>query len=262
MNTTRYKQFFSVSATYELADFGITNEGMTVYAMPVSESKMADLGLKPRSIKNTATIYYEGYEKPAEAPLTSEPYQEITTDEYFYFGVRLKNNEQIKAIKFHSSDDAARLVGFPVLYDAVVEVLNDPGVLTAREDVKIILPVFTLTVKAADANLDAAYATVAITDENNDPVNINVAPAALNDKSIEGVDAVPEYAFSIDASTLEPGIYKFTVGDFSKQYFLANRMIIDGEVSIIRVLKNNLLDYKKDLSVNDFVKFDLLIPKA
>lgn len=262
MNTTRYKQLFSVSATYELADFGITNEGVTVYTMPVSESKMTDLGLKPISIKNTTTVYYEGYEKPEVSPLTSEPYHEITTDEYFYFGVSLKNNEQLKLIKFHSSDDAARAVGFPVLYDAVVEVPNDPGVLTAREDVKIMLPVFTLKVIAADANIDAAYATVTITDENNDPVNIEVAPAPLNDKSIDGGDAVPEYSFSIDASTLETGIYTFKVGDFSKQYFLANKMIIDGEVSIIRVLKNSLLDYKKDLSVNDFVKFDLLIPKA
>jgi len=260
MIVTRYKPLFSVSATYKLATFNVSAEGVSVKAVAKSEAKMSNLKLKPIYNKNTATVYYEGIETPANLPVTSEPSLEITTTEYFYFGVDLAGKEKLKGLKFHSSAAIAKATGFPLLYDA--EVSGGTGVLTIREDIKVVAPIFTFTVIAADAGITGSHATLEIRNESNVLQYLDMKPAALNDKSIEGGSAVPEFAFSVDASKLEAGIYEFKAGSFTKKYFIASNIDVSGMVALIRVLKNNFLTYKKVLADKTFAKFELQIPSA
>jgi len=260
MIVTRYKPFFSVSVTYKLATFNVSAEGVTVKAMDKSEAKMRDLKLKAICYKNTATVYYEGIETPADLPLTSEPSLEISTKEYFYFGVDLAGKDKLKGLQFHSTPAFAKATGFPLLYDA--EVSGGTGVLTIREDIKVVAPIFTFTVIAADAGITSRYATLEIRNENNVLQDLEMQPLALNDKSIEGGSAVPEFAFSVDASKLEAGIYEFKAGSFTKKYFIASNIDVFNMVALVRVLKNNFLTYKKSLADKTFAKFELQIPSA
>ena len=87
-------------------------------------------------------------------------------------------------------------------------------------------------------------------------------PASLNDKSIDGVAAVPEYVFSVDASSLKPGVYNFKAGSFQKKFFITVDIDISDTVSLIRVLKNSFLGYNKNLADNGFAMFQLDIPQA
>ena len=262
MNITRYKPLFSVSVSYELEGLGVSSRGITVKTMTGSDEKMRNLKLKAQRSENTLTIFYEGAEKPSDIPVTCEPFLEINAEEYFYFSISISEKEKIKGLKFHSTNSVAKEIGFPLLYDASVKVLNGPSVIASREDVKVKLPVFTFTTNAADTGISAGYATLEITDENNVPVNLNIPPAQLNDKEIDGAEAVPEFAFSVDASKLKEGIYEFKVGSLVKKFFLATRMEISNSVLLVRVLKNNFLEYKKDLADTTFVQFNLSIPKA
>lgn len=262
MVVTRYKPLFSLTATYELPAIGITAEGLIVEDLGQSSSTMIDLKLRPQYKNNTATVFYEGYEKPVNAPTTCEPSLIIDSDKYFYFSLTLSSKEKIKLLKLHSSTAIAKEIGFPLLYDAFVPVLNGAATVTAREDVKIISPLFTLAVPAIDTGVASEYATLEIRDEKNVLVDLKIEPVKVNDKSIDGLAAVPEFAFSVDASSVEAGVYEFKIGNFKKKYFLAVNMDISKTVSIIRVLKNNFLEYKKNLNDNGYAKFSLLIPKV
>jgi|GEM_PF-1620063 len=262
MRTTRYKPLFSVSSSYQLTGIDVSTEGIEVVAMPLSDGRMNDLKLLPQYKNDTATIFYKGTEAPSVNPVTSEPDLEISSDEYFYFGIKMANKEKIARLKFHTTPAKATEIGFPVLYDASIKVLNGPPVVEIRDDVKLILPVFTFTAIAADTGIAADYASLEIRNEQNNLVDLNMDPVKINDKAIDGVSAVPEFAFSVDASQLEPGIYEFKVGNFKKKYFVANRMDTVGEVAVVRVLKNSFLEYKKTLADKTFAQFELLIPPA
>lgn len=262
MIVTRYKPLFSVSATYELASTGISAEGITVSPAAISETKMDNLKLKPQYTQNTSVIFYEGKEQPENAPLTSEPYLEIATDEYFYFNISLSDKEKIKGLKFHSTGAVAKEIGFPLLYDASINVLAGPTVINSREDVKVVSPVFTFTAKAADTGITANYASLEIRNEKTMLVDLNIPQVQRNDKQIDGVGAIPEFAFSVDASRLEAGIYEFKIGTFKKKFFLANLLDVSDTVALVRVLKNDFLEYKKSLADKTFAQFSLMIPKA
>lgn len=262
MIVTRYKPLFSFAVSYELAGIGITTNGVTVDASSFTLDAMTDFKLKPQFKSNIVTVFFEGKETPANAPVTCEPYIVIDKDEYFYISINFSDKERIKGLKFHSTSAIAKEIGFPVLYNALIPVLAGAATVSIREDVKIIAPMFTFTVTKAQAAITSAYATLEIRDEKNVLVDLNIPPVALNDKSIDGVSAVPEFAFSVDASALQPGIYVFKVGSFQKKFFIASQMDITNAVSVVRILKNNFLEYKKSLADNSFAKFQLLIPKA
>lgn len=262
MTVTRYKPLFSVSASYELATTGVSSDGITVEPVRDSDSKMYNLKLKPQYVKNKVTVFYEGIEKPVDAPVTSEPSVEINTNEFFYFSISLSDKKKIKGLKLHSTNAVAKEIGFPLLQDASVKVLGGAATIDNREDVKVILPVFTFTAKASDTGISADYASLEIRNESNVLVDLDVEPVQLNDKAIDGPLAVPEFAFSIDASKLDAGIYEFKVGNYKKKFFVAGSMDLSNLVSIIRVLKNNFLEYKKPLADTSFVQFDIKYPKA
>lgn len=262
MNVVRYKPFFSVAVSYELAATGISAEGITVNTTNDTDDKLKNLKLKVQQKKNIATVYYEGQEKPVAAPALCEPLLTIDTEQYFYFSVRFADKEKINGLKFHSSAAVAKETGFPVLYDAAIPSLNGTAAIIVREDVKVASPVFTFTVTAAQTGLTSAYAALEIRDEKNVLVDLKIPPAAINTKSIDGPGAVPEFAFSIDASSLQPGVYELKAGAFKKKFFFPGPMNIQNAVSVIRVVKNNFLEYKKNLNDSSFAKFSLLIPKA
>ena len=257
MVITRYKALFSVAVSYELAATGVSSDGLILSAMSPSDDALYNFKLKPQYKENTATIYFEGTETPAGAPVTSEPTITIDTDQYFYFGLSFSNKEKIKGLKFHSTDDVAKSIGYPVLYDALIAVSGGPATITAREDVKVINPVFTFNVTKADSGLTADYASLEIRDEKNSLVNLNIQPVRGNDAG-----GVAQFTFTVDASSLQPGIYECKVGGFTKKFLLTGSMDITDTVSLIRVLKNNFLEYKKNLSDNSFAQFALQIPKA
>src|SRR6266496_2358179 len=150
MVVSRYKPFFSVGVKYELAATGISDEGVNVESMPLSNAVMNDLKLKSKTEKNVATIFYEGIETPADAPTQCEPLLPIDTDQYFYFRVNLADKEKIKGLKFHSSAAVAKNIGFPILFNAAIATLNGPAAITAAEDVKFILPLFSLSIKKSE----------------------------------------------------------------------------------------------------------------
>lgn len=262
MVITRYKPLFSVTVSYELALLGVLTEGVTVEAVTGRIDRMKDLKLRPQHKKNTVTVFYEGIEKPINAPVTSEPVLAIDSEQYFYFLVGMANKERIKGLKFHATDAEAKQIGFPVLYDASIDAANGPATVTRRADIKIVSPVFTWTVLASDAGITATTASLEIRNEKNILINLNIPHAKLNDKALDGPGAQPEFAFTVDASSLDPGIYEFKTGAFSRKLFLANQMDITRSVCLVRVLKNNFLEYKKNLNDNSFAQFDLLIPKV
>jgi len=262
MNITRYKPLFSVTASYELASLGVISDGVTIGIAAETEGKMRDFKLKPKIANNTVTVFYEGTEKPVNAPATSEPVLEINTDQYFYFGIGFAQKERLKGLKLHSTNATAKEIGLPILYDALVQVANGPVVITAREDVKVMQPVFTFTAIAADTGISADYASLEIRDENNTLVQLNIPPQQINNKEIDGVQAVPEFAFSVDVSKIQSGVYEFKVGNYKKKYFVANNAGISGAVALVRVLKNSFLEYKKNLADKTFTRVELMIPKA
>lgn len=262
MIVTRYKPLFGISASYELTGLGVQTQGIAVNGIGVSETRLLDCKLKPQYKDNTATIFYEGVETPPVAPLTCEPSLEISTDEYFYFGIDIAGKEKLNKLKIHSSAEVAAAIGFPVLYDAKISIADGPATITAKEDVKVMLPVFTFRAVVADTGITADYANLEVTDEAGGPVDMDMQPVKANDKAIDGVDAIPEFAFSVDASALAAGIYTFTVGGFSKKYFIANGMDVAKLTGLVRVLKNEFLEYRKDLSDKDYALFELQLPAA
>src|SRR5258705_12962955 len=100
MVITRYKPFFSVSVSYELAATGISGDGVKVVVIPMSNDLMNGLRLRSKAEKNTVTVFYEGIETPPDVPVRSEPLLTIDTEEYFYFKVNLSDKEKIKGLKF------------------------------------------------------------------------------------------------------------------------------------------------------------------
>ncbi len=263
MVLTRYKPLFSFAASYELADASVSTDGLTVTAAGNSLAAMYGFRLKPLiDNSNTATVFFEGMGTPAAAPVTCQPVVAIDGNQYFYLLVNFSDKEKINNLKFHSSPAVEKEIGFPVLYDALIPAVASPAGVSVREDVKIISPVFTYTVTKAQSGLNTNYASLEIRDENNAVVNLMVLPAPLNDKSIDGPGAVPEYAFSVDASALQPGVYKFTAGAWQKLFFIATDMDITNAVTVIRVLKNNFLGYNTSLTDYSCAQFELRIPKA
>jgi hypothetical protein len=257
MVITRYKPLFSVAVSYELAATGVSTEGLAIAAMAGSEATMFGLKLKPQYKKNTVIVYFEGIETPAGAPVTSEPAITITTDQYFYFGLSFSDKEKIKGLKFHSTNNVAKSVGYPVLYDALIASLGGAATIAAREDVKVISAVFTFTVTKSESGVTGDYASLEIRNEKNNLVDLHIPPVQVNDAG-----GIPQFAFSVDASALPAGIYEFKVGSFTKKFLLANGMDLTDTVSLIRVLKNDFLEYKKNLNDNSFAQFALQIPKA
>ena len=262
MNIIRYKPIFSVSAAYTLPGIGLSTEDIQVNAVTISENKMVDLKLKAQYKQNLATVFYEGIETPAIVPVTSVPVLEITAEEYFYFGIRLFEKERIKQLRFHSTPAKARETGFPVLYNAFVNAVGAAPTITIMEDIKVVLPVLTFVALAADTGISARFAALEIRNEKNALVKLDIPPVEINDKKMDGAAAVPEFAFSVDASSLEAGIYEFKVGNFKKNFFLANKIDLSEMVGLVRVLKNNFLDYKKILADKTFVQFNIQVPAA
>jgi hypothetical protein len=262
MIVTRYKPLFSLSASYELPVLGIKTEGVTVEAVESTRGKLRDFRLVVKQENNLATVYYEGIEKPVGAPTTSEPVMPISSEEFFYFRLRFANKEKINVLKFHTTTANAKENGFPLLYDARIDTNGGATQFFIRDEVKVMPPVFTFSVGLPQSGIAGKFAFLEIRDEKNILVALDIPPAALNDKSIDGVEARPEFAFSIDASSLDAGVYEFKVGNFKKKIFIATGMNLVNSVCLIRILKNNFLDYRKNLADNSFAKFDLLIPKA
>lgn len=262
MRLTRYKPLFGISVSYELEGLGVQTQAVALYACLQSLQKMQDRKLKPRYGTNTVTVDYEGREIPAEAPVTCEPLVNIESDEFFYFSLKFLDKSAIGGLQFHSTPELAVATGFPLLYDAQVDSPGGTATVTVRDDIKVMLPLFTFTVTAADAGITTGYASLEVKDENENVVELGLQPVPLNDKSIDGVDAVPEFAFSVDASALQPGIYSFSVGNFTRRYFLAGQLNISDSTGLIRVLKNSNLEYEKAISSKQYALFELLIPAA
>ncbi|MEO6539849.1 MAG: hypothetical protein ABIN74_02615 [Ferruginibacter sp.] len=262
MKITRYKPFFSVRASYVLTGIGVSTQGISVYAVETSQAKMSDLKLKAQYKQNAVTVFYEGTETPPVLPVTSEPDLEISTPEKFYFGVSLADQLKIKRLKFHSTPAKQIEIGFPLLYDASINILAGPATVSAREDVKIISPLFTFTAPVAGTGITADHASLVIRDEANVLVNLDIPPVKVNDKTIDGPGAIPEFAFSVDASKLEAGIYEFKVGTYTRKFFLTGNIDTTGMVCLVRVIKNNFLLYKKALADKTFEKFELQIQAA
>ncbi len=259
MIVTRYKPLFSFAASYELSNTVITADGLILSAPLFSLNTMTDFKLKPQFKDNTATVYFEGKETPANAPVSSTPAIVISTEEYFYFTISFSDKERIKRLKFHSTEAIAKEIGFHVFYKALIPTNAAMPAVTIQEDVKVIAPVFTLTVSQAQAGFTSAYAALEITDEQNNLVSLNVNPAALASNITTGFNG---YMFSIDASALLPGIYNFKAGNYEKKFFIAPNIDISDSVLLVRVLKNSFLEYKTSLADNSFAAFELLIPKA
>src|SRR6185369_1476864 len=224
MVVTRYKSFFSVSVKYELAATGISGEGIRVEAMPLSVAAMNNSKLTSKSLENGATVFYEGIEVPASAPTQCEPLIPIDTDQYFYFQVRFANKEKIKGLKFHSSATIAKNIGFPILYNASIAGLNGPATIAAADDVLFSLPLFTLTVKKSETGSTSEYASLEIRDEKNNLVDLKIVPVKLSDKLDGESEGDRKFNFSIDASSLQPGVYLFKVGNFTKKFFITTAM--------------------------------------
>ena len=262
MIITRYKPLFSVSVSCQQPDLTLSSAGLVLETLPISLTQMTDLSLAPMDKGNMATVYYEGLQMPINAPLTSEPYNEIDSNQFFYFGVSFIEKGKIPALKFHSTAAIAKSIGFPLLYDAKVNSPDGSAVFTMREDVKVGTPIFTFVANAAATGVAGNWATIEIKDENNNTVPIPNNTAPLNDKQIDGVNAIPEFAFSIDMSLQPTGIYKFKVGNFEQSVFIPNNIVISNQTLIIRVLKNNNLIYHKTLADTSFTQFNLTISKA
>lgn len=264
MKITRYKKLFTVSAVYQRRrnnnSIEETSDGVSLYPASNSTNEMFDAMLRPRFLNNLTEVYYEGIESPALNPNSSTPKLVIDTNKYFYFLLNISGKEKLKALKFHSTPALATENGFPVLYDAKIATAGTQPQVTILDDIKVCSPVFTFTVTQAQCGLASQAAMLNITDEANTPVGLNVAPAALNNKAIDGISAVPEYAFSIDASKLLDGIYTFKVGSYSKKFFITSNIEAQGAISLIRVLKNSFLEYKTSLADSSFAKFELKIP--
>jgi hypothetical protein len=260
--TTRYKPLFSVSASYQQPDMTISAIGLRLNVIPISQTKMNDLSLLCLDKENTSTVYYKGLEMPVAAPLTSEPYNEIDTLEPFYFGLDFMDKALIQTLKFHSTAAIAKSISFPLLYDAAINVLNGPAVFTKREDVKVGSPVFTFTANAVATGIAGNWAAVEITDENNTIIDMKNNLAPLNDKQIDGINAVPEFAFSLDLSSQPAGVYKVKVGNVQQLFFIPNGIVIDSQTIVIRVVKNSNLTYHTTLADTAFAQFNLTIPKA
>ncbi len=259
MIVIRYKPLFSIAASYEVADIGVTTDGLSVNAPMFSLNTMTDFKLKPKFEENIATIYFEGRETPTDAPVNSTPVITIDSNEYFYFSLTFSDKQRISGLKFHSTDAIAKEIGFPVFYNASIATNGAMPAVTVQEDVKVVTPVFTLSVSQTQASLTSAYATLEIRDEHNILIDLNINPAPLVNNTITGFTG---YVFSIDASALLPGIYTFKAGNYQKKFFVANNIDISDSVALIRVLKNSFLEYKTSLADNSFAAFDLLIPKA
>ena len=262
MGLIHYKPLFAVSASYELTGIGVSAQGISVNGVGISNAKMADLKLKPIYRENVATVFYKGIDMPLAAPVTCDPVTEIDKDEYFYFGIGLSEKEKITGLKFHTSPAIAKAIGFPLLYDASIIGLGDPATIVAREDVKVCHGIFTFTAAVADTGINAQFISIEVRNEQNTLVDLGILPVKVNDKNLDGINAIPEFSFSVDASKLETGIYEFKVGNFKKKYFLANQIDLSDMVSLIRVLKNNFLEYKKNISDKTFALFELQIPAA
>jgi hypothetical protein len=262
MKIIRYKPFFSVSTSYVLTGIGVSTQGISVHAIEASEAKMNNLKLKAQYKQNEVTVFYQGTETPPVLPLTSEPDLQINTPEKFYFGVCLTDKLKIKRLKFHSAPAKEIEIGFPLLYEASINVLAGPTTVSVREDVKIISPVFTFTALVADTGIAAEYASLEIRDENNVLVRLNIPPVKVNDKSIDGPAAIPEFSFSVDASKLQAGIYEFKVGTYSKKFFLKGSIDTTDMVCLVCVIKNDFLLFKKTLADKTFEKFELQIQAA
>ena len=255
---TRYKPLFSVSVSYDLAGIGVTTEGVTVGVAEESLKRMAGFRLRPRPVRNSVTIFYEGTELPLAAPTTSEPSVTITSDEAFYFPVSFADKQKLKGLKFHSSAVIAKATGFPVLYNAVAKP-DGTSEITLLEDVKVATSVFTHRVNKADTGLATDFAFLEITDENNAAVALNVSGSSQIE---EGIGATPLFSFSVDASGLPAGIYRLKVGNLTRNYFIANGMDLTDTVFIVRVLKNASLGYHKNLSDATYQQFNLVVPKV
>lgn len=262
MIVTRYKPLFSLSASYEMPDLGVLTDGLTVTTFDATQQKLQRLHLKAQSVKNSSTVYFEGTETPASAPVDSEPILAISTDEHFYFSITLADKERIKKLKFHSTPAIAKEIGFPLLYEGSINALNGPTIVTAREDVKWVPAVFTLVVTAAQSGSTARLLPLEIKDESNNIIDLKIQPAELNDKAVDGASAIPEFSYSVNASELRPGIYSFKAGNFNKKYLLTPGMEMINTVAIVRIIKNNFLTYKKSLADASFPKFQLLVPKV
>jgi hypothetical protein len=262
MKITRYKPLFSVSASYVLTGIGVSTRGISVNMVETSQAKMQDLKLKAQHKQHAVTVFYEGTETPPVLPTTSVPALEIITPEKFYFGVSIADKLKVKRLKFHSSPAKEIEIGFPLLYDASINILGGPAVVSAREDVKIISPVFTFTAPVAGTGINAEYASLEIRNEANVLISLDIPPVKVNDKSIDGPGAIPEFAFSVDASKLQEGIYEFKVGTYAKKFFLSANMDTTGMVCLVRVIKNDFLLYKKTLADKTFEKFELQVQAA
>jgi len=255
---TRYKPFFSISVSYDLAGIGITAEGVSVNVAPESQVRMAGFRLRPRLAGNAAIIFYEGTEQPQAAPTSSEPLVTIATDEAFYFPVRFGDKQKLKKLKFHSTAAIAKTTGFPLLYNATVK-LDGTSEITLLEDVKITTGVFTHRVNKTDTGLSTDFAELDITDEKNAAVDLNIPGSPQVE---EGPEGIQQFSFSVDASALDAGIYKLKVGNLTRTYFVANGMDLTDTVFIIRVLKNAPFAYRKSLADATYQQFNLVVPKV
>lgn len=258
ISITRYKPLFSVSVSYDLAGIGVTAEGVAVNVAEESLHRMADFRLKPRFVKNTAVVFYEGIEQPPAAPVTSEPSVVIATDESFYFPVSFSDKQKIKGLKFHPTEAIAKEIGFPLLYNAVTKP-DGTAEITLMEDVKVTAGIFTHRVNKADTGLAADYALLEVKDEKNNPVDLKILGSPEKD---EGMEGTPQFSFSVDASGLKAGIYQLKVGSLTKKFFIANGMNLTTTVFIVCVLKNALLGYRKNLADAAYQQFNLVVPKA
>ena len=220
---------------------------------------MTDFKLKPKFEDNIVTVYFEGRETPTDVPVNTVPAITISTDAYFYFSLTFSDKEKIKGLKFHSTDLIAKEIGFPVFYNALIPTNAAMPEVTIQEDVKVITPVFTLNVPQIQAGISTEYAKLEIRDETNILIDLNIDAAPLVGNSINEFTG---YSFSVDASSLLPGIYNFKAGSYQKKFFIAGNIDISDSVSLVRVLKNSFLEYKTSLADVSLAEFELLIPKA
>lgn len=266
MKITRYKKLFVLSAVYQRKrnnnSVEETSDGVALYPSFITNKDFLGHRLKPKILGNLIEVYFEGTEFPQAAPSISKPLIELNTNKYYYFILQFSGKEKLNRLKFHSTPSLAKENGFPVLYDAQIKGAGQQPTITLCDNIKIVPPIFTFTVSKSAYADNTTHGILKITDEADKIIDLGIMPVMLNNKAADGINAVPEYSFSIDASSLQPGIYNFTAGSVSKKYFIASEIETGGVVSLIRILKNNFLEYKTSLADNSFAKFELKIPLA
>lgn len=258
MNFITYKPLFSITATYEIAGLGVLSEGIEVTGTTVSNRWMLHNRMRPKYDGNAVLVFYEGIEYSTN-PSISVPVVEVSSLHYIYFKLRLSNKERLQKLQVHADSTAAKIIGYPVLFDAAIKQNNGTPTVTRRDDVEVVSTSFSFIVEANAAALNTNYASLEVKDEDKKLVPTQILPAPLNDNIYNSPQPVAGYAFTIDPLKFEPGIYELKAGKLKKKIFITGDINTNDAIGVVRVHKNNFLKYNTNLPDKSHAEFKLQI---